>query len=176
MRYLKLHQDCPPTSASGRCVADLDGVIEAFGGTSLLVICGEGERSLTACKARPGFRVELRKAESGKWHFQGHYDVAVLYRVGATLGREEFIYLISSLRDVHASLLLVVREEAIAQGCPGSCDLVQLGLRRYATYPAAQNDVPLETYGFCMKDYKMTPEWLNSRHWANPELWGTFRW
>jgi hypothetical protein len=34
----------------------------------------------------------------------------------------------------------------------------------------------LGTYGFDIDRYKRTPDWLNARHWANPELWGRFRW
>ncbi len=29
---------------------------------------------------------------------------------------------------------------------------------------------------FDARTYKKTPDWLNSRHWANPNLWGKFRW
>ncbi len=31
-------------------------------------------------------------------------------------------------------------------------------------------------YGFDIQTYKLTPSWLNSRHWANPELWDKHRW
>jgi len=26
-------------------------------------------------------------------------------------------------------------------------------------------------YGFCINHYKTTPDWLNSKYWANPERW-----
>ena len=29
---------------------------------------------------------------------------------------------------------------------------------------------------FSLKTYKKTPNWLNSRFWANPRLWNKFRW
>ena len=29
---------------------------------------------------------------------------------------------------------------------------------------------------FSLKTYKKTPNWLNSRFWANPQLWNKFRW
>lgn len=29
---------------------------------------------------------------------------------------------------------------------------------------------------FDARTYKKTPDWLNSRHWANPKLWDKFRW
>lgn len=29
---------------------------------------------------------------------------------------------------------------------------------------------------FDLSDYKATPDWLNARHWANPQLWDKHRW
>jgi hypothetical protein len=34
----------------------------------------------------------------------------------------------------------------------------------------------LAAYGFDIDRYKRAPDWLDARHWANPELWGRFRW
>ena len=34
----------------------------------------------------------------------------------------------------------------------------------------------LEFYGFDIANYKQTPDWLNARHWANPERWNKDRW
>lgn len=31
-------------------------------------------------------------------------------------------------------------------------------------------------YGFDISDYKRTPDWLNSKYWANPRLWDKYRW
>ncbi|MDD3447840.1 MAG: DUF6231 family protein [Gammaproteobacteria bacterium] len=31
-------------------------------------------------------------------------------------------------------------------------------------------------YGFDIATYKVTPDWLNSRYWANPELWDRYWW
>lgn len=31
-------------------------------------------------------------------------------------------------------------------------------------------------YAFNIRDYKPTPDWLNPRAWANPELWDKYRW
>lgn len=49
-----------------------------------------------------------------------------------------------------------------------------LGLRCEAMYQHGG-----QTWGlnhFDARTYKKTPDWLNSRHWANPGLWGKFRW
>ncbi len=47
-------------------------------------------------------------------------------------------------------------------------EMVSLGFTRQA------GDEPL--YLFDIETYKHTPDWLNARHWANPELWGKYRW
>ncbi|TKA91199.1 hypothetical protein FAZ79_01265 [Guyparkeria sp. SB14A] len=46
--------------------------------------------------------------------------------------------------------------------------MVSLGFTRQAP------DAPV--YLFDIKTYKHTPDWLNARNWANPELWGKYRW
>ena len=33
-----------------------------------------------------------------------------------------------------------------------------------------------QLWGYNIADYKPVPDWLNPRHWANPELWDKHRW
>jgi len=33
-----------------------------------------------------------------------------------------------------------------------------------------------ELWQFNILEYKEVPDWLNSKHWANPENWGKYRW
>ncbi len=49
-----------------------------------------------------------------------------------------------------------------------------LGLRLLDAFDA--NGQPWGLSHFSLKTYKKTPNWLNSRHWANPRLWDRFRW
>ena len=53
-------------------------------------------------------------------------------------------------------------------------DLVAFGLVVAERYTVDGKSVRL----FChdLYDYKQTPDWLNAKHWANPELWDKFRW
>lgn len=46
--------------------------------------------------------------------------------------------------------------------------MVSLGYRRQSA-----ND---GLYLFDIESYKDTPDWLNPRNWANPELWDKYRW
>lgn len=41
---------------------------------------------------------------------------------------------------------------------------------------AAWHESQLTLYLFQLYAYKSPPEWLNSRYWANPELFDKFRW
>ena len=34
-----------------------------------------------------------------------------------------------------------------------------------------ENDLFYIFYAYNISNYKMTPDWLNSENWANPELW-----
>lgn len=52
--------------------------------------------------------------------------------------------------------------------------MIALGMRPLGTYPQAGGGMAL--YHFDLYDYKRTPDWLNSRHWANPGLWDKHRW
>ncbi len=49
-----------------------------------------------------------------------------------------------------------------------------LGLRCLTVIHAQQQSWGLNH--FSPKSYKPTPDWLNSRHWANPQLWNKHRW
>ncbi|WP_018946300.1 DUF6231 family protein [Thioalkalivibrio sp. AKL17] len=49
-----------------------------------------------------------------------------------------------------------------------------LGFRRE---PAAETATPEHAvYRTSLYDYKLTPDWLNARFWANPEMWDRARW
>lgn len=52
--------------------------------------------------------------------------------------------------------------------------MLALGLRPLGAYPPAAGGAVL--YHFDLYDYKRTPDWLNPRHWAHPELWDKHRW
>lgn len=73
---------------------------------------------------------------------------------------------LARLRDLLAQrILLITRDEDEL-----ATRLLSLGYRILG-----RNDGRLVA-GFDLHDYKHCPEWLNARHWANPENWGRFRW
>ncbi|MFP4154550.1 MAG: DUF6231 family protein [Halothiobacillaceae bacterium] len=60
--------------------------------------------------------------------------------------------------------LLEAGAEALALGLVGELLLDEPGGGSWALYRHS------------LHDYKQTPDWLNPRNWANPELWDKYRW
>ncbi len=99
-------------------------------------------------------------------------DLAVLVGVLETLAPDEGARLLGSLRDLRARRLLVAVPAHDARW--GLDAMLALGLE--AAGHATGGDGPLALYTFDIDRYKRTPDWLNARNWANPELWGRHRW
>lgn len=98
--------------------------------------------------------------------------LAVLVGVLETLAPDEGARLLGSLRDLRARRLLVAVPAHDARW--GLDAMLALGLE--AAGDATGGDGPLALYSFDIDRYKRTPDWLNARNWANPELWGRHRW
>lgn len=82
--------------------------------------------------------------------------------------------LLGRLRDVYAGQVLVIGP-ARPRPAWSRQVMIGLGFRAFgATTDAAGSRRPW--YQFDIVDYKTTPDWLNPRHWAHPELWDKYRW
>lgn len=78
---------------------------------------------------------------------------------------------LAALRDIYArKILLLVAEDSAWR----NADIVGLGFTRLGSFPGSAGRI--HVYGFDIATYKTTPEWLNPRYWAHPELWGKYRW
>lgn len=102
-----------------------------------------------------------------------HVDLAVVDAEAAFVDEAGAVQLISRLRDVYADQVLVIgaRQSTAALG---RHQLIGLGFRRWAT--TGEGGQRRRWYEFSLADYKVTPDWLSPRHWANPELWDRYRW
>lgn len=106
------------------------------------------------------------------------YDVVVLVGVIEQVDKQAGERLIASLRDLHARHLFIL--VPIGSQWSGQTshwrqsDLLALGLSVHKTYQVQHG--MLQWYRFELDSYKATPDWLNSKHWANPELFGKYRW
>ena len=100
-----------------------------------------------------------------------HYGRQDLVLVGALelFPRGDGEILLSRLRDLYARRVLArLRPSAHWE----HRDMTAFGFTRLARL----GDDNGLLYGFDMATYKTTPDWLNPRFWANPELWGKYRW
>jgi len=84
--------------------------------------------------------------------------------------------LLASLRDVHAKQLYALTPIGKAWLKHSSFwdynELLGFGLERVNVY--AENGLPIALLKFDVRTYKSTPEWLNSKYWARPELWNKY--
>jgi len=94
----------------------------------------------------------------------------VLERIDADSGA----HLLASLRDIHSRRLCVVLDRSQAKDRWQASELIAMGLTHWAS--ESLDEAMLDTYGFDLGTYKVTPDWLNARHWAHPEHWGKYRW
>lgn len=104
------------------------------------------------------------------------FDLAiVLPDTLAGLGHREGRQLVSRLRDQLAGTVLVcVDTRAPAAERWTISDFIALGFRRS---PDSRHLGPeVSVYRYDIRDYKTTPDWLNSRYWANPQRWDRERW
>lgn len=101
---------------------------------------------------------------------QPRFALAAAAGVFEHLATDSAAALLAALRDRCARRVLV----ALPARPWSEQDMRGFGFDRLGTVRAG--DAVLDTYGFDIDRYKRTPDWLNARHWANPELWGRFRW
>ncbi|MDR9406012.1 MAG: DUF6231 family protein [Spiribacter sp.] len=99
-------------------------------------------------------------------------DLAVV-DADIALPAEELTELLARLRDLLARQVLVIAPTQ-AQTTFNHAGLIGLGFQRWTSPGAEQPE--RRWYRFDIRDYKSTPDWLNARHWANPELWDKYRW
>ncbi|MGD8710180.1 MAG: DUF6231 family protein, partial [Ectothiorhodospiraceae bacterium] len=81
--------------------------------------------------------------------------------------------LLSRLRDVRARRVLVVARRDCSSAWSRR-SMVGYGFTPFGT--AEADGAPAKLYQFDIATYKTTPDWLNARNWANPELWDKYRW
>ncbi len=86
--------------------------------------------------------------------------------------------IIARLRDLFSGILLVAvpigQEWHDLRSNWDASELLALGLHLVKSY--TYESKPLHLYQFDIQNYKLTPDWLNSRNWANPEMWDKARW
>ena len=109
---------------------------------------------------------------------QGRFDLVFVSHVLERMPKSEAEQLIARLRDLHCDRLIVV----IPIGTDWSehvshwqqTDLLGLGFSLLAEFHSNKHLVHI--YAFDIASYKTTPEWLNNKYWANPEVFDKYWW
>lgn len=87
-------------------------------------------------------------------------------------------HLLARLRDIHTKKLLIIvpisKQWKNHTSYWEETDLLALGFILKAKLTV--KDKPVHVYAFDITSYKTTPEWLNSKYWANPDLWNRYWW
>ncbi len=103
-------------------------------------------------------------------------DCAVLIGLLENLQKPHALHILASLRDIHAHQLIVVVPVHDSAGISEweQTDFLGMGMKMHSRDHDAQHDIHI--YTFSIDTYKPAPDWLNSKYWANPHLFGKFRW
>lgn len=84
-----------------------------------------------------------------------------------TITTEEGHQILAALRDLKADIVYALLSDDDSRWVMS--ELRALGFRHIKAYT---DESPSKTlYYFDIYDYKLTPDWLNPRFWANPDRW-----
>jgi len=109
---------------------------------------------------------------------QGIFDFTIISDTLEYLQTTAGERLLARLRDIHSKKILLV----IPMGSQWKhhvshwreTDLLALGFIVKARFTI--DNKPVHVYTFDIDSYKTTPDWLNNKYWANPEMWNKFWW
>lgn len=107
--------------------------------------------------------------------FTNRVDVVIVADLIEHLDKTAATVLLGKLRDVLCNQFCVCLP-LVSNDCSGwqRIDLFALGLQGVENYRYGEQHYGLFKYH--LKDYKKTPDWLNSDNWANPTMWGKYWW
>ena len=106
------------------------------------------------------------------------YDVGIIVNTLEYLEKDDSNQLVARLRDLHTTRFVVlVRVGGDWEDLKSEwqvSDFLSFGMKLVNRYQI--DGKPMHIYTYDISTYKKTPEWLNPKDWANPELWDKFRW
>jgi hypothetical protein len=108
----------------------------------------------------------------------GSFDFGVVVKCIEYVDKSVAEHLLARLRDIYTKKLLVVAPigKQWDQHCSHWEESDFLALGFILKTKLTVDDKPLHVYAFDIDSYKSTPDWLNNKYWANPELWDKFWW
>ncbi len=108
----------------------------------------------------------------------GRYDLVFVSHVLERMAKSEAEQLVARLRDLHGDRLIIVLP--IGENWPKHAshwqqtDMLGLGFSQVGEFQSDHHVVHI--YAFDIASYKTTPDWLNSKYWANPEMFDKYWW
>lgn len=102
--------------------------------------------------------------------FQQRYDLAIVRLNGPELQQlntQQKMQLIVRLRDLWAKRIVIFAERLDEKL------MRALGFQQLFDYALIEQQ---SVWLFNILNYKHVPDWLNAKHWANPENWDKYRW
>lgn len=105
-------------------------------------------------------------------------QVAIVAATLEHMDKREASTVIARLRDLYSNVVYAAVPigdqwpELVSHWDNG--ELIAHGLHPVRQYGVG--DKLLSIYYYDIYDYKLTPDWLNSKHWANPHRWDVERW
>ncbi|MGM0564826.1 MAG: DUF6231 family protein [Pseudomonadota bacterium] len=150
-------------------IEDLAALVEKAAPESLLMIDNDHHRSECPNALFETARVLEQPGDWRALESLERAELAVTLGEFAAMDRTVAETFLGRLRDLKSRRLLCALPSA---GTFGKTDMIALGLTELQRY----RDPDWTLYEFNIHSYKQVPDWLNSRFWANPELWGKYRW
>ena len=99
------------------------------------------------------------------------HQLGLLYSASVSLPDIDYCHLLARLRDLDCEAVYVRRSATQDDTQRQSQQMRSLGFLPLKSYADGTS-----LFYFDIYDYKMLPDWLSSRFWANPEMWNKARW
>jgi len=134
----------------------------------LLVV---SEMALPLAQNTPQIATETHIATPATLPDDSRFDLTCLYHCLQDLSKTEGLALIAQVRDVLSEQVLIVTQHSRKTKDEWSSqDFIAAG------FSAQQHVENTAFFYYNIATYKRTPDWLNSKYWANPEQWNKQRW
>lgn len=107
---------------------------------------------------------------------QQRFDLAVVMYTLEQLSKQQGQQLLAQLRDIYCEKFCVALPIANDSDSWQQTDLFAFAMSQVSDYKTEQTNSIIALYKYDIASYKKTPDWLNPKNWANPEMWNKFRW
>ena len=101
----------------------------------------------------------------------GSVDIALVSDVTEILNKPQAMEWLGVLRNYHTQHIMVISDKVNANDKDWQLtDYLSLGLKYHGDYSDRS------VFSYTIEDYHFKRDWLNSKFWANPEIYDKYRW